>query len=1143
MQRLRFLAQPCGRAVAVGVVSLVAALVAAQEAVPAPALTPEQPARRKQRDELGKQGEALRQEGKWAEAFAVAEQKLAIEREVLGENDQDTLDTLLQVAELQLQREDFPAARQAAQEVLTAGTRLRGDTDWQVSDARLFLSHVDRVERLTSAQRRRLAEAAQLNARVKALGEDGKYEEALPLARQALEIRRELLGEDHPDTLMSLKNLGWMLRDLNRWEESEPLLTQTLEGRRRVQGQQHPDYAYTLCVLGWLHYYRQEWDQAEACFRRAWETYQRLGTDKAPDRAMAANNLAQVLALRGDYAQAETYYREALAVRKAAGGEHSREYADSLHRLASVFIGQGDFPRAEPLCQQALAICRELRGEKHVDFLRCLNTLADLYQSQGDYLQAEQLCRRALEIWRELRGDRHPGTAVLLSNLAVVYQKQQEFAKAEPLHQQALTIRKQVLGEQHLEYANSLWNLGKFYLQQRDFVPAETFLIQSLEVTRRALGMRNDLVGDGLSSLAELYRVQGALAKAERSWRQAAEAYKAVLGEQSPWYNEAVIALAEVCSAQGDDRQSAPLYDEALERSRLHLDLCAAIQSERQQLAMNGKYRHFLDSFLGFTARVPRSAEEVYRWVLLWKGAVLVRQQHARLVRAEPQFAPQAERLRSVTAEIARLAFASSDPKQAAPPRTRVEELTREKEELESELSKRSTAFVRQQEQQRLTPEQLRQALPSDVALVDFLEYEHRSFDGQRAEPWTTESRLVAFILRGGVPIQRVDVGPTKPVADALDRWRGTLMRFRPRLTEPDPAVALRRLIWEPLEPHLGDVPTVLVSPDGLLNELPFAALPGRDADKYLLEERAVGVLAVPQCLPELLTHQDSTPQDATPPSMLALGEIDYDARATVAEPRTAVTTGRRRRAGSLQHWGQLPATRGEVLAIVDSFRQAVPDGRTTVLTGAGATEAALRRQAVQHRYLHLATHGFFAAADVKSALGTGAERSGELDGDRVGAVGFHPGLLSGVVLAGANNPGTELGDDDGVLTALEVSELDLRRVEVAVLSACETGRGRVAGGEGVLGLQRAFQLAGAKTVVTSLWKVDDEATRSLMEAFYQNYWRDQKGMLESLREAQLQMLREGRQRGLLRELPPDPRPVRTPPYYWAAFVLSGDWR
>ncbi|MBY0228951.1 MAG: CHAT domain-containing protein, partial [Gemmataceae bacterium] len=204
-----------------------------------------------------------------------------------------------------------------------------------------------------------------------------------------------------------------------------------------------------------------------------------------------------------------------------------------------------------------------------------------------------------------------------------------------------------------------------------------------------------------------------------------------------------------------------------------------------------------------------------------------------------------------------------------------------------------------------------------------------------------------------------------------------------------------------------------------------------------------------------------------------------------------------------------------------------------------------VRRALPAARYAHFATHGWFAPEATKSAL------AGGRDHQESGSVpGWHPLLLSGLALSDANRVPKD-GEEDGILTALEVSEMDLTRLELAVLSACETGLGKVAGGEGVLGMQRAFQAAGARSVVASLWQVDDEATRRLMTDFYSQLWsrKDPVAKAEALRRAQLAMLfgktLEGKPRGagVKPEKLPKGEGARTPPYYWAAFVLSGDWR
>jgi CHAT domain-containing protein len=299
---------------------------------------------------------------------------------------------------------------------------------------------------------------------------------------------------------------------------------------------------------------------------------------------------------------------------------------------------------------------------------------------------------------------------------------------------------------------------------------------------------------------------------------------------------------------------------------------------------------------------------------------------------------------------------------------------------------------------------------------------------------------------------------------------------------------------------------------------------------------------------------------------LLAVGGIDYgrdDVRPTpppaldptllVARPRSAPLDPDEAR------WGPLPGTAAEADAIAALFRRGV-GGPTETLSGPRATKGALRAALPGKRYLHLATHGYFADPKYKSALAPTSEPTGlaSFEGmSRAEAAGWYPGLLSGLVWAGANAPPTDpatgaLDRGAGIMTAEEVAGLDLSACELAVLSACETGLGRVAGGEGGLGLQRAFHQAGARHVVASLWKVDDEATRALMTRFYEHLWREKLSVPEALRRAQLDLL-EGRiaapeadsrtigpRRPSAGQAAPAPAPGWAHPRLWAAWVLSG---
>jgi len=621
------------------------------------------------------------------------------------------------------------------------------------------------------------------------------------------------------------------------------------------------------------------------------------------------------------------------------------------------------------------------------------------------------------------------------------------------------------------------------------------------------------------------------------------EIFHKTLGQKHPDYAVSLNNLAGLYQFQGDYAKAETLCSKALAIARDNLELAAAVQSQRQQLAMQEKLRYILDDYLSLATGAKQPAATSYRPVLSWKGSVSLRQRHQRLARRQPELADDFSQLDRVAARLASLAFATPEPKQQEARREQMQKLTDEKERLEGQLAGRSAAFRQEQQRRNLEPAQLQAVLPADTVLLDFLEYTHRSPSAQKKGQWKWEQRLVAFVVRRDA-LEHVDLGPAVAVEKAVDDWRLALQRrFR---TEGDNALgaAVRQLLWQPLEKHLHGAKVVLISPDGELARVPFAALPGSKKGSYLLEEMAVAVVPVPQLLPKLLARR--SPESETEPSLLVVGEVSYDAGggAAVADSRSAP------RAGTLLSWKPLDNTGTEVAAIKDRFQRRFRRAVVTELREDEASEAEVRKQAPRHRYLHFATHGFFAPPELRSALSAASRGKesdvGNLFGRGKGVAGFHPGLLSGLVLAGANRP-AEVGKDDGILTALEVESLDLSGVELAVLSACETGLGEKAGGEGLLGLQRAFQVAGARGVVAGLWQVDDKATRDLMTRFYENLWKKKMPKLEALREAQLWMRKEGIGRGMIDVKVPKERLAkedgRLPPYYWAAFALSGDWR
>ena len=384
----------------------------------------------------------------------------------------------------------------------------------------------------------------------------------------------------------------------------------------------------------------------------------------------------------------------------------------------------------------------------------------------------------------------------------------------------------------------------------------------------------------------------------------------------------------------------------------------------------------------------------------------------------------------------------------------------------------------------------------------------------------------------------------------------------------------LRRLIWDPIAETVGEAETVLVSPDGILGTVAFQALPGRRTNSYLVEDHRIVTIPVPRLLPLLM---EENPKELPSHVLLAMGGVDYQhASAEKPEPKKRdfmtnrlAQSGSDRAASDGQQFDPLSQTREEMRFVANLCKEmfTVDSDDVIQLTGSTATESRFRDLAPHCFHLHIATHGFFADPSKKSAFSpesaeeaagetsstnlpiaqdtssSGTAASSDLPKRRL--IGLNPGLLSGLAFAGANRE-PEPDQDDGILTAQEISFLPLNGVDTVVLSACDTGLGKVAGGEGLLGVQRAFQISGARTTIASLWNVDDLTTRLLMERFYKNLWEDSgdgQGMskIDALWEAQLWILRNPDViRGAERV---HTQATRTPPYYWAAFSLSGDWR
>jgi len=1092
-------------------------------------------------DSLNNLGFLYYQSGDYARAEPLLKRAIAIQESAFGPEHPGVADSVNNLAALYWTQGDYARAEALYSRALAIREKAFGPEHPAVvpslNNLALLYHTLDDYARAEPLYERALAiqekafgpehpDVAQLLNNIAGLyDEKGDYARAEPLFERALAIREKALGPEHPGVAESLNNLAALHREKGDYARAEPLFERTIAIREKVFGPEHPLVADALDSLALLYHATGDYARAEPLHERALAIQEKAFGPEHPDVAMSLNNLAGLYHTKGDYARAEPLHKRALAIReKVFGPEHSA-VAESLNNLAALYQAKGDLARAEPLYERTLAIQEKVVGPEHPRVAASLANLAVLYVSKGDYARAEALLKRALAIREKVLGPEHPGVAWSLNDLAALYHTEGDHARAEPLYVRALTIREKVFGSENPDVAKSLTNLAALYQTKGEHARAEPLLKRALAIQEKIFGPGHPDVAWSLNNLGFLYVERGDHARAEPLLKRAVAIREKVLGPEHLNLALSLMNLAMIYEVQGDRQQTMAFLGRALEIEERQISLILPTGSEDQA-------RAFMATLSGSTSVIlslqrlrpeePSTTHLALTTVLRRKGRVLdviSGSLEALREQAGPEERETLDALLSRRDALARRVLRGPGKTPLAEHRKALEALRGEVEALEREAYRRGGVL-----RAVATPVQLEDVqaqIPANAALVEMVAY--TMFDpapAPGASVWGAR-HFAAFVLRReGLP-RWVSLGEAEPT---LERVHG----FRQALQDPGlPPALLRRhargvydRLIAPIAPLLEGVEMLLLAPEGQLNLIPFGALVDA-TDRYLIEHFTLTYLTSGRDLLRLAAPRSSQS------TALVVAAPDYDAslRVTAAKARGDDEPAAARRSsefGELR-FQPLPGTRKEAEAIEKALG-------VRALTGNRATEAALKR-AQGPRVLHVATHGFFLpdqAFAPRNPSGIRAQSPGPDASASPFALapptGENPLLRSGLALAGANQ--LESGAQDGILTALEMATLDLWGTKLVVLSACETGLGEVAVGEGVYGLRRALVIAGAEAQLMSLWRVDDVATRELMTAYYQRLVAGE-GRAEALRRVQLEMLKDrGRRR----------------PLYWAGFIPIGAW-
>ncbi|HAT14715.1 MAG TPA: hypothetical protein DCS91_15090 [Microcoleaceae bacterium UBA11344] len=840
-----------------------------------------------------------------------------------------------------------------------------------------------------------------LNQQVVQLYNEGKFDEAILVAEQALTLAKSLHSGDHPDVADSLNNLAELYRTQGRDSEAEPLLQQSLEMKKRLFKGDHPDVALSLNNLALLYESQGRDSEAEALYQQALKMSESLFKEDHPYVASSLNNLAELYRYQGRYSETEPLLQKALEMRKRLFPVDHPHLATSFNNLALLYSSQGRYSESEPLFKQALEMSQRLFKGDHYDVLAILNNLADIYSSQGRYGEAELQLQQVLEMWQRLFKGDHPDLASILNNLGLLYEFQGRYSEAEPRLKQALEMRKLLFPGDHPHLAGSLNNLALLYSSQGSYSEAEPFYQQALKMWQRLFKADHPDVASSLNNLASLYKSQGRYGEAEPLYQQALEMYKRLFKGDHPDVALCLNNLAILLEAKNRPQEAFEKIYQSIEMDDRLIRSNFAFSSEKERLQSIQNNRYKFDNLLCLVANYFSNSPEQVQKAL---DVVLKRKSMTAAALAAFNFAihsqryshlkPQFNRLRSLQEQLFHRTNNPPLPDPEKPIedyRTRlgyyqkdIAQLEQQCQQLEKELATQVPEI--QLQDQTVDRRAVALELPANAVLVEYVGFNRYDFTVPKGKNWKS-AEYWAFILPAENPdaVQMISLGEAQPIDDLIEKVRkvlslennpppsetmgatggskkkGEALEVRLNAYQYDPQYpnALREKIFTPLLSILQPYQNIFIAPDYQLSLIPFGVLPVDETGKQLLRDHyQISYLSSGK---DVLRWKLETDRKASESLIIANPNFDYP-----QPPSTKPQTESLSQSGANSHstkpvfkslsskeFDPLPET--EILAKSIAEKLAIPN----LYLGDKAVETLLSQTACP-RILLIATHGYF---------------------------------------------------------------------------------------------------------------------------------------------------------------------------------------
>ena len=870
-------------------------------------------------------------------------------------------------------------------------------------------------------------------------------------------------------------------------------------------------------------------DSAQCEYRRAVAIESQLHGPGSWNTSTLLNAITKCQWMAGEFTEALATLDSAWAIRRALRPADDPDVCQIESNIAAISTELGGYARAKRLFEHVLAVYDSLAP--HSAFYEQKvgeqsNNLGTVLLHMGDPRGASVRLRQSFELRRRTLGMHSEETSEVLDDLAQAELELGDTLAAAADWRQAYASALGRVPDDHRDLAEPLDRLGALALVEGQPDTARVDLELALGKRTRALGPAHPLVAETLRELAAVDRVSGRPDSARARLDRALAITRASLGTDHP--DEGAIQLERAALERDEGRPDRALA-EAIEAERIGSgSLRASVRAlpEQEALVCARRSTSGLDLALTVLAESPRPPAEVAAaWNMLVGSRALVLDEMAarhRQLDADADSVSLAllARLTSARRRVAELAFAGPGDLPLERYRSMLAEARAAGDDAESRLALRAEPFAAARARAGTDLAGVRAARPAGAALVAYVRY-HPWRRGALAA--SAGSCYLAFVqdARGGAPVA-VPLGDAATTDAAIARWRDAVEACPP-LPTPREARTLRAAgervrerVWDPLAAATGPARMVLVVPDGAMQLVDLSVLPDpRDPSRYLVERR--------RPFHYLSAERDvaAVPLAAAESRALVMGDADFEHDPPALPDATGAVAGTYR--GGTAACDDFASLRFEALSATGKEAREVaaligPGVRARL--GAEANEAEFKREAPRAAIVHVATHGFY--------LGDGCGSDRALPE----AFAENPLLRSGIALAGANRRAHASGGEDGILTAEEIASLHLGGTSWVVLSACHSGVGEPVDGEGVLGLRRAVQIAGAHTLVLGLWRVGDDDSRSWMRALYSGRRLRHLDTAHAVMDASLERLAQCRRRGTAAD-----------PACWAPFIAAGDWR